>query len=223
MAPRKQKPAPKSWDAGLPEMPFAGVPWFYATPQGQVDALRQLEWDRKHVMRSEMRLMLDARRLRNCLEHIGRLPEPGESFHLITQNSLFDVLRATLTLAAPATIRYLAISTLSFSPANMESLVAMLDRGQVGKLDFLYSLYFKSNEREVCEALAADLTHRGQRVLSMRTHCKLLLMQLADERALTVESSAILRSCSNIEQISITHDRGLFDFHVGWINDVFSQ
>ena len=39
-------------------------------------------------------------------------------------------------------------------------------------------------------------------------------------RAFTVESSANLRSCSSIEQLCMTHDRALFDFHRGWITNI---
>ena len=215
----------KTWDADLLEMPLGDLPAFYSTPQDQVDARRQITGNRKYVSRADNRVMLDARRLQNCLEHIGRLPEAGESFHLVTHGSysLFDVIRATLTLAAPATIAYLGISTLGFNRYNVEDLAAMLDSGQVGKLDFLYSLYFKSNERRLCEGLAAELTARGQRVLSMRTHCKLLLIELSDGRPFAVESSANLRSCYNVEQVTMHHDRSLLDFHRSWVDEVFSD
>jgi len=215
----------KTWDADLPDMALGDLPSFYSQPQDQVDAQRRLGGDRKHISRSEKRLMLDARRLQNCLGHIGRLPEPAESFHLVTHGrySLFDVIKTTLTLAAPATIAHLAISTLGFNRYNIEDLAAMLDEGQIGRLDFLYSLYFRSNERELCEGLAHELTRRGQRVLALRTHAKLLLIQLTDDRFFVVESSGNLRSCYNIEQIVMTHDRALFDFHTQWIEDVFKE
>ena len=220
-----QQTTSKTWDADLQEMPLGNLPAFYSTAQDQVDARRQLRSDQKHVSRSDKRLMLDARRLQNCLGHVGRLPEPGESVHLVTHGnySLFDVIRTTLTLASPATMAYLGISTLGFNRYNVEDLAAMLDADQIGRLDFLYSLYFKSNERELCEGLTAELTNRKQRVLSMRTHCKLLLIELTDGRALVVESSANLRSCFNIEQITIHHDAALLTFHRTWIDSVFQE
>ena len=74
-----QQTTSKTWDADLQEMPLGNLPAFYSTAQDQVDARRQLRSDQKHVSRSDKRLMLDARRLQNCLGHVGRLPEPGES------------------------------------------------------------------------------------------------------------------------------------------------
>jgi hypothetical protein len=169
--------------------------------------------------------LLDARRLQNAVEHIGRLPEPGEGFHLVTakQYSLWHVIRATLTLAEPSTIAYLGIATLGFSKQNLDELLQLLDAGQIGKVDFLYSVYFKSNERESCERLAHELTSRGQRVLAMLAHAKVLLIELTDGRAFVVESSANLRSCSSIEQIMLTCDSALFAFHRNWLTSLFSK
>lgn len=186
------------------------------------DTGRRLIDDRRHVRRTDKRVMLDARRLQNAVEHIGRLPEPGESFHLVTAKrySLWHVIEAALHLAAPATIKYLGIATLGFSKDNLDALLRLLDAGKIGRVDFLYSVYFKSNERESCERLAHELTARGHRVVAMLTHAKILLLELSDGRALVVESSANLRSCSSIEQITIFHDRALFDFHRRWIDEL---
>ncbi|NLF09394.1 MAG: hypothetical protein GX594_15650 [Pirellulaceae bacterium] len=186
------------------------------------DAGREWVGDRRHVRRTDRTVLLDARRLQNALDHIGRLPEPGEAFHLVTAKrySLWHVIEAVLELAAPATIAYLGIATLGFSKANLDDLLHAIDAGQIGKVDFLYSVYFKSNERESCERLAHELTTRGQRVVAMLTHAKVLLMQLSDGRDFVAESSANLRSCGSIEQIMLTHNRDLLDFHKAWINEI---
>jgi hypothetical protein len=130
------------------------------------------------------------------------------------------IIPATLHLAEPATIRYLAVVTLSFSQANMLDLLAMMDAGQIERLDFCYSIYFRSGNREQCERLAHELTSRGGRVYSGLVHAKLLLLLLTDGRAFTVESSANLRSCASVEQLTLFHDRALLDFHKQWINEI---
>jgi len=206
----------------LKTLDVSGLRAVFAPAVADRDKARQLAEDRRHVRRTDKAVMLDARRLANALEHIGRLPEPGEAFHLVTEKrySMMHIIPATLHLAEPATIAYLAIVTLSFSQANMIDLLAMLDAGQISKVDFLYSVYFKSNERESCERLAHELTTRGHRVVAMLTHAKILLIETTDGASYVVESSANLRSCSSIEQIVITHDRELFDFHRQWITDI---
>ena len=190
------------------------------------DAARELHGgDRRHVRRTDRMVMLDARRLANAVEHIGRLPEPGEAFHLVTakQYSLWHVIKAALQLAAPAKISRLTVATLGFSRQNLEELLAALDAGDIGQVDFLFSVYFKSNEKEICERLAHELTTRGQRVVAMLTHAKVLLMETTDGRAFVVESSANLRSCSSIEQIMVTNDAALLRFHREWIESLFTN
>ena len=129
-------------------------------------------------------------------------------------------MKAFLALAAPATIAYLGIATLGFSRSNLEELLALLDSGSITKADFCYSVYFKSNEKEICRRLAHELSTRGHRVVACLQHAKVLLIELTDGRAFAVESSANLRSCASIENITIFHDRALFDFHKAWLDDV---
>jgi hypothetical protein len=141
------------WDSGLKSFDLDDVKPFYNELGGhEKDASRQWVGDRRHVRRSAKQVLLDARRLQNAVEHIGRLPEADEAFHLVTskQYSLWHVIMATLTLAVPATIAYLGVATLGFSRQNLEELLQALDTGQIGKVDFLFSVYFKSNEREIC-------------------------------------------------------------------------
>ena len=95
---------------------------------------------------------------------------------------------------------------MGFSKTNLDELLAEIDAGRIGKCDFLFSVYFKSNERESCERLAHELGSRGHRVVAMLTHAKILLIELSDGRSYVVESSANLRSCSSIEQITMIHD-----------------
>ncbi len=208
----------------LPELDMTSVKPLYAELAGhENDAARGWVGDRRHVRRrADKKVMVDARRLADAVQHIGRLPKPGEAFHLITAKrySLWHVVKATLELAAPAKIAYLGIATLGFSKDNLEELLTSLDSGSIGKVDFLYSIYFKSNERETCQRLSHELAQRGHRVVDCLSHAKLLLIELTDGRRFVAESSANLRSCASIENITLIHDADLFDFHRAWLNDV---
>lgn len=181
--------------------------------------------DPRLIRRTEKRLFLDARRMANALEHIGRLPEPGESFHLVTERrySMAHVIPATLQLAAPATIEHLTVVTLSFSPANIVDLVAMLDAGQVAAVDFLYSVYSQANEKENAVRLTEELTARGHRIFVGLIHAKILLLALTDGRRLVLEASANLRSCSSLEQMTFTNADDLYDFHRSWVSLLFDK
>ena len=54
----------------------------------------------------------------------------------------------------------------------------------------------------------------------MLTHAKVVLIETTDGRHFVVESSANLRSCSSIEQITVTHDGDLLAFHRQWIDEL---
>jgi len=185
MAKKTQPPKTKAtaavdWAAGLATIDVAGLRPVYDELAGhENDAARQWVGDRRHVRRTDRAVLLDARRLQDALTHVGRLPKPGEAFHMVTAKrySLWHVITATLQLAAPATIRYLGIATLGFSRENLEQLLALIDAGQIEKVDFLFSVYFKSGQREICQRLAHELTARGQRVVACLQHAKILLME----------------------------------------------
>jgi hypothetical protein len=184
----------------------------------------ELSDDYKHV-RQPIRSMKDMRRVANAAKHLDGLPAAGETWHLISKgnNSQWDFIPAVLELAAPATIAYLGIATLGFSKSNLEELLLLLDAGTVAQVDFLYSVYFKSVEKSACERLQYELTRRGHRVACCRTHAKIILMQLSSGENFTIESSANLRSCRNLEQSTFSNDAALLQFHRCWMRDLFEN
>ncbi len=219
------RPDNTNWTEALPSMDVEAMPVVFPELTGfETDAARNFGEDRKHVRRTDKQVLLDARRLKNALQHVGRLPRPREAFHLVTKGSysLWHVIRAILTLGAPATIRTLRIATLGFSKANLDDLLKLLDSGQIGEITFLYSVYFRSGQREDCERLTHELGRRGHKVLAMLQHAKVLCVALTDGRQYVVESSANLRSCASLEQIMLVADKGLFEFHSAWIDSLFT-
>jgi hypothetical protein len=192
--------------------------------QHQAAAL-ELDCDRKLIRRPTRRRMMNGLGVANAIRTLDGLPAAGESWHIVVRGNfaMFDLIGAVLHLAAPATIARLDIGTLGFSKTNLEELLVMLDAGTIGRLTFLYSVYFRSNEKETCHRLHEELTSRGQHVLAMRTHAKLMLLELTDGRCLVNETSANLRSCRNVEQLTLTHDRTLLEFHRQWLDSLFDK
>jgi hypothetical protein len=216
----------KNWTDSIPEMPLDNVPSFYNELEGeQKSAAVELEHDYKFTRTPTNRSMKDLTRISNAAKHLDTLPRPGETWHLISKGnfSQWDYVPAVLQLSPGSTIHYLGICTLGFSQSNLEQLIGLLDSGQVGEVDFLYSVYFKSVEKASCERLRHELTSRGHRVGCCRLHAKIILMQLSGGDHFTIESSANLRSCRNIEQSTFSNDQGLLDFHRGWMNDLFEN
>jgi hypothetical protein len=214
------------WTANLPTMDMGALRPLFDELAGEHQAASlELDADRKMVRTPTRRRMMDLRRVANAAKHLDSLPLPGETWHLVSKGnySQWDFVPAVLEMVAPATLDYLAIVTLSFSRINLEQLLALIDAGQVRQVDFVYSIYIKSVEKEACSRLHAELDARGQRTIALRQHCKILLMQTTVGDCYTIESSANLRSCRNIEQSTFTNDPALLQFHRGWLNSLFTE
>ncbi len=194
-----------------------------AKSQGTVDPQAALPHDisfRREAVKHRTRHLLQ---VANAAKHLRELPAAGESLHCVMRGNYnaWDLVPATLRLAAPATIAALHVATLGFNGRNAVELCELLDAGAVGSATFLCSHYFEKTTPDVFGYLAAELARRDQRILAMRSHAKIILMRLSDGRHYTIEGSANLRSCRNIEQFCMTNDRGLMEFHRTWIEQMF--
>lgn len=154
-------------------------------------------------------------------ETLASIPGERQAVHLVINGrfALWDFVPAILTLAR-APIEQLHLATLGFSKKNIGELCALLDAGQVGKVALLCSHYFKGTSGGIYEIAESELTRRNQRFGSCRTHAKIVLAGLSDGRTVTIESSANLRSCHNIEQVVVAGDPGLYRFHASWMDSL---
>jgi len=182
-----------------------------------------IHWEEGEDIEHEARVV---RQVRTAAVHIGRIPGPREAFHLVCNGryALWDMVPAVLSLAGGAVIEDLYLATLGFSKFNVVEIVEMLDAGTIKRLSLLCSHYFKGTSGGIYELAANELYKRSNaRFLSIRTHAKLVCLKLTDGRTLTIEASANLRSCKNIEQMTIFGHPNLYEFHTGWINDLFME
>lgn len=215
----------ENWAEELPTMDLEGLrPVFDELAGLDKDVNREFGPARRHVTRTDRQVLKDARQLTNAIADIGDLPQPGQVVHLMTAKrfALFNVIEAVLAIRAPAKIKYLAIATLGFSTANVEALAAMLDDKRVERLDFVFSVFFKSLEKANCERLTVELGKRGARIIALLQHSKILIIQI-DGQNYVVESSANLRSCASLEQSAIYNDSALAKFHRSWIDSLFAE
>jgi hypothetical protein len=98
----------------------------------------------------------------------------------------------------------------------------MKDAGQIGDVRLLCSHYFKGTSKDIYFHAVGEFAKRpGMEFLSIRTHAKIALLALANGRRLTIESSANLRSCKNIEQATLFAGDDLYHFHRTWIDSLF--
>lgn len=177
-----------------------------------------------HARKPTRRVFHNALRTRKAAEALPRLPTPGETMHVIMTGAYdaFDLVDAILTLAGPTTIDTLHLATLGFNSANADRLIQMHDAGQVGRCTMIVSMYYEADhkEKDTCYRLATELTKRGGWYVACRSHCKVIAAKMTDGRCFTIESSANLRTCRNLEQFIITHDEALFHFHRSWMTEV---
>ena len=177
------------------------------------------------ITRAKRRAFVDARRESNVIEHILRLPADGETFHFIIDGRYepCDIIPATRRLSHPATIRELTITTLGLNEDNVGTICRGIDAGKIETATVLVSHYFRGAERPLFEWMKKEIESRGGRVRGLRIHAKIILMEMTDGNAYTIEGSANLRSCNSIEQLAITNDRSLYQFHKTWIDDFITS
>ncbi|MCH7872905.1 MAG: hypothetical protein IID33_14515 [Planctomycetes bacterium] len=212
--------------AELKTLDLDAMPSFYETEAAPVrNAGRSIRADYKHCRRVEKRRYLRMQQVGAAADHIGTLPVRGESLHAVMSGSyhLFAIVTAILKLAEPVTMKRLTVGTLSFNKDNAAELLDLIDRGKIAKCDFVCSCYYKSAEPEVFDGFVSEMQQRGQRVVAVRNHAKLLLAEMSDGNAYVVESSANLRSCHNAEQWTMTNDLELLEFHRGWLEEFFEE
>src|SRR5262245_61962979 len=210
------------WDATLKSLNLTDMQMLYdASPEAARarNVAIGLPTDLKHERRAAKGRTLNLLHVANAAKHLERLPVPGEAFHVITKGnySQWDLVPAVLQLAGEKIVE-LNMATLGFSRSNIEALAGLLDSGAIGSCSFICSAFFRSVDRDAFDFMHAALSSRGQRVASIRSHAKIPLFQLADGRNIVVESSANLRSCHNVEQFCMIHDRELLAFHKQWMD-----
>lgn len=223
-----------TWQDSIPALDAAGLSCADPADQGldldslesEMDLLPHLDADKRYEAEGIERETIDARKGK-AAEHLARIPGPRQALHLVTAGlyALWDTVPGILELAgAGARFESLHIATLGFSKANVAAMAEMLDSGRLDRLYLLCSHYFKGTSTPIYDYMAEQLAGRSNaRHLSIRTHAKVMAMKLADGRTVTIEASANLRSCKNIEQLTVYGDPELYRFHAGWIGDLFER
>jgi len=148
-------------------------------------------------------------------------PVEGESVHILSR-ARFD-----FWTWVPAMLDWidhspdLYCSTWTLSRGNVVELLELWDAGRIDRAHFLTGLYFKRRETAVYTRLLEGIRARGGRYRSSRNHAKVLLLANPDRKAwLTVEGSANLTSNPRTENYIVTNDRGLWEFHRGWMEEL---
>lgn len=181
--------------------------------------------DLRHSRRVKTRTFKELLRVANAAKVLDKLPRRNESIHIVCKGNFaaWDFVPAVLRLAEPHTIRRLDVATLGFNTKGVAELSRLMDAGTIAAVSFVYSCYFRDSSSNESDFLCEQLIPRGAKVAAVRSHAKLLLMELTSDQYIVIESSANLRSCHNIEQYVISNDRELLQFHRAWIAAVIAE
>jgi hypothetical protein len=198
-------PTPLTFTTAFPGLPSAGRP--------KAEDFRQ----RARQFRANLRRRAQLKRASEVIPH---LPSPGESLHtLLTGYFDFALVLTCVLRSHPSPCEHARIATLSFGRRNVEEMAKWLDEGLVGRLTLLAADFMAKASPEVYGGAVKELVQqRGQVVASGRCHAKVTTLAFEDGLRLTFEGSANLRTCRNLENVTIINDSGLHDFHAQWID-----
>jgi len=159
-------------------------------------------------------------------EAIPTPPAPGESIHAISNGKYDFATWIPQMVDWVGTADCLYCSTWTLSRPNADDIFALHDAGRIakGQIHLLTGLYFKRRETATYNYLLDGLLKRGGRYKAFRNHAKVLLIaNNAQGFYLTVEGSANLNANPRLEQYCLTNDRKLYEFHRGWMEEVFAS
>lgn len=166
-----------------------------------------------------------AKRLRQetADELVGRLPRPGEAYHIVSNGS-FDywnlVVAITRMLGRP--VETFRASTWTMNRQNVRELLGMIDDGTLREVGFLTGIYFKRRETAVYANLMEGLTNRGHRLRCLENHAKVAVL-IAPPDFIVLEGSANFTANPRIEQNIIANCQTLAEFHLAWMNEILNH
>jgi len=165
------------------------------------------------------RRFYDLKNVPNAVRLLDPLPKKNETVHAIMGGDFaaWDLIPAILNLVSKPALE-LVIATLGFNSKNNYHLGTLLEQKKIGKALVLCSDYFAKSDSSTFREAKIRLESMGSFLVSTRTHAKIIAINFG-EVAYVVEGSANMRSCNNLEQITISNDQELFKFHTKWIKE----
>jgi hypothetical protein len=111
------------------------------------------------------------------------IPAEGEAVHVV-MSGCYDLQHVLIVLLGRlgcpcSTMR---VATLSLSRRNVMEMAALIDGGTVRRIDLLTSDFFAKHDDDIFAELVQEFQARGQRVAAARSHCKVVTMELEDQR-----------------------------------------
>ena len=175
---------------------------------------------RKLLRRAARRRNVLALRQEALAEVFTALPAPGESLHIVMDgcSDTYLFLPRILDLLGRPTNEVLAATWTMSRPFAVDFL-SQIDRGRIKRAGLLVGEYFAHREQAVFATITEGMLARGMPIRAHLNHCKLIVVSAAPD-FLVVEGSGNWTGNRRAEQATVTNDRGLAEFHGGWMREV---
>lgn len=166
--------------------------------------------------------MRNAAYLKAAQQQIQHLPGNEESMHFIVNDNYrpWEVIPATISMMPSRRLDELWIATFSFTTDTVQAMLKIADAGQIGAIHLICGDMFTKHKPEFFKIIGEEFAKRGHQLKAARNHAKVILMRSGAD-CFTVEGSANLSACTNIEQLCMTKSEPLFRFHTEWMRKVF--
>ena len=146
---------------------------------------------------------------------IGNPPKGSRFYVLCSGNFIFGDFIEALIVENEWTVEEMTLSTLSMSDENVMSLAGLLEQDYVKELNLIVSDFFFSHERRGLVPMLYEKLDIGNRfqLAVASVHTKIAMIRTAGGNKIVIHGSANLRTSSNIEQIMLENNDGLYDFN----------
>jgi hypothetical protein len=151
------------------------------------------------------------------------LPQPGEAVHCL-MTGFYDLMHVVAALAAKeGPCRRLRLATLSYNLRNVAEMERMLTAGTASRIDLVCSTFFRNHNKDAFNRTRDVLAKGGGRRAAAATHAKVSLFDFGERGVMVFEGSANLRTNRSRENLMMTRDRGLHDWHAAWIDEAIGS
>jgi len=146
------------------------------------------------------------------------LPEiqEGTTYNIITQK-VINPYGFILQALKHGTIKHLYIATYSINIKAMEIICNLMDSGLIENWTLLINcnMKFKMKGKDVF-LLEEEKNRENFTIIKKYSHAKVTLIE-QEGRNIVISGSGNYSENPKIEQYTINNDRGLFEFHRGWM------
>ncbi len=174
-----------------------------------------------HLVTGEMRRRME--RLPKAENVLTIMPKPGEALHVLMTGryDLMDMIGALIE--ERGTVDVMRASTLSFHDKNLATLLDLLDRQRINRLNLCCCTFFKNLNKSLWNESVKEFRQRGQKIAAARVHAKVVTLAFADGTRFAMEGSSNLRHNDCWEQLAIVADAALHDWHASWIDEMIAR